>query len=86
MSTRTYANSRPGLAAGHEDDESSHERIIEVENGDAIVEKIGVAESRPHASIRGAPPETLRGVVRTPAAAPRVPTITYSGWLSITLG
>ena len=31
------------LAAGHEDDESPHERVIEAENGYAIVEKTGAA-------------------------------------------
>ena len=31
------------LAAGHEDDESPHERVIEAEAGYAIVEKIGAA-------------------------------------------
>lgn len=31
------------LAAGHEDDESPHERIIEAENGYAVVEKVGAA-------------------------------------------
>lgn len=28
------------FVAGHEDDESAHERIVEAENGYAIVEKI----------------------------------------------
>jgi hypothetical protein len=31
------------LVAGHEDDEATHERIVEAENGYAIVEKVGVA-------------------------------------------
>ncbi len=31
------------LVAGHEDAESRHERIVEAENGYAIVEKLGVA-------------------------------------------
>ena len=31
------------LVAGHEDAESTHERIVEAENGYAIVEKLGVA-------------------------------------------
>jgi hypothetical protein len=31
------------LVAGHEDDESPHERVIEAESGYAIVEKIGAA-------------------------------------------
>jgi len=31
------------LVAGHEDDETTHEQIVEAENGYAIVEKIGVA-------------------------------------------
>jgi hypothetical protein len=31
------------LAAGHEDDESPHERVIEAENGYAIAEKTGAA-------------------------------------------
>jgi hypothetical protein len=31
------------LVAGHEDDETPHERIVEAENGYAIVEKLGAA-------------------------------------------
>ena len=31
------------LVAGHEDPEAAHERIVEAENGYAIVEKVGVA-------------------------------------------
>jgi hypothetical protein len=31
------------LVAGHEDDEAGHERIVEAENGYAIVEKTGAA-------------------------------------------
>ncbi len=31
------------LVAGHEDDESAHERVIEAESGFAIVEKVGAA-------------------------------------------
>jgi len=31
------------LVAGHEDDEAEHERIIEAEQGYAIVEKTGAA-------------------------------------------
>lgn len=31
------------LVAGHEDAEATHERIVEAENGYAIVEKVGVA-------------------------------------------
>ncbi len=31
------------LVAGHEDDEAAHERIVEAENGYAVVEKFGVA-------------------------------------------
>ncbi len=31
------------LVAGHEDAEATHERIVEAENGYAIVEKLGVA-------------------------------------------
>jgi formate-nitrite transporter family protein len=31
------------LVAGHEDDESAHERVIEAESGYAIVEKVGAA-------------------------------------------
>jgi hypothetical protein len=38
-------SSRFLLVAGHEDDETTHERIVEAENGYAIVEKIGVAGS-----------------------------------------
>ena len=36
-------SSRFLLIAGHEDHDATHERIIEAENGYAIVEKIGVA-------------------------------------------
>jgi hypothetical protein len=31
------------LVAGHEDPETAHERIVEAENGYALVEKVGVA-------------------------------------------
>ena len=31
------------LVAGHEDDQSAHERVIEAESGYAIVEKVGAA-------------------------------------------
>jgi hypothetical protein len=31
------------LVAGHEDEEAPHERIVEAENGYAIVEKLGAA-------------------------------------------
>ncbi len=31
------------LVAGHEDDEASQERVVEAENGYAIVEKVGAA-------------------------------------------
>jgi len=31
------------LVAGHEDEETHHERIVEAENGYAIVEKLGAA-------------------------------------------
>jgi hypothetical protein len=31
------------LVAGHEDDEASHERIVDAEQGYAVVEKIGTA-------------------------------------------
>lgn len=36
-------SSRFLLVAGHEDPESAHERIVEAENGYAIVEKVGTA-------------------------------------------
>ena len=39
---RSHAN-RFLLVAGHEDDEATHERIIEAERGYAIVEKVGAA-------------------------------------------
>jgi hypothetical protein len=32
------------LVAGHEDPEAAHERIVEAENGYAIVEKVGQAQ------------------------------------------
>jgi hypothetical protein len=35
--------SRFVLVAGHEDPETAHERIVEAENGYAIVEKVGMA-------------------------------------------
>jgi hypothetical protein len=39
---RAHAN-RFFLAAGHEDPEAAHERILEAEEGYAVVEKIGTA-------------------------------------------
>lgn len=38
-----FHSSRFLLVAGHEDHDATHERIVEAENGYAIVEKIGVA-------------------------------------------
>lgn len=45
--------SRFVLVAGHEDPDSAHERIVEAENGYAIVEKVGAAGA--HASRLHAP-------------------------------
>jgi hypothetical protein len=63
---RAYPN-RFVLVAGHEEEDTPHERIIEAENGYAIVEKVGAVgleairlDSRGRSATPASPAEHLR--------------------------